>query len=635
VTALSDEEVDNGQFESVNDLTSLVPNVTEGAEGVPNVRGVSGTGASAGGAALISGARPRVTTSVDGATGSYFGEAYNLESLWDVEQVEFLRGPQSTNQGRAASAGAVVVNTKDPSFDWEAAVRAGYESASNEKLLAGMVSGPLIEDQLAFRLTAQGSLADSYIDYKLDDGFDWPWDPEETQRSEVRGKLLWLPEFLPDFSTQLTVSRRDLEGEYMHRINNPYEDMTLDGEVANQRISDATDTAITWDSDYVLSNSLTAFFSYTHGDVESSFEQAGNTGTTGNTELSMTMDVEEQSNTIDSRLVHDPVNGRLQGVLGFYVFQREQDLSVSNAVAPYIFGDDSVLTTAVYGESTFKATPSLSVIAGGRVERDQQERDVEATIRGNTGRVLTDIDDVLLLPKVGVSYEFAPENTASLTVRKGYTPGAGALDFTDASYYEYDREEVLTYEALTHLTLLEGKIVVDGAAFFNDYSGYQASIDNKVVNVDAAQSYGAELSASWLVAGGLTLSASTGMLSTEITESPNSVTDVEGNEFANAPAFTARLAAKQEFTNGFYVGGDTNYVSEYYTEATNDEEFAAGDYVLLNASAGYEAKSYSVRAFARNLTDETVILTQFARGGVSEARVGTPRTFGLTVDYRF
>lgn len=51
---------------------------------------------------------------------SWNGQRYVDASPWDVEQIEVLRGPQSTTQGRNTMAGAIVVNTKDPTFDWEA-----------------------------------------------------------------------------------------------------------------------------------------------------------------------------------------------------------------------------------------------------------------------------------------------------------------------------------------------------------------------------------------------------------------------------------------------------------------------------------------------------------------------------------
>ncbi|PTY38693.1 hypothetical protein BGP77_10955 [Saccharospirillum sp. MSK14-1] len=625
VTALSDEEVDNGQFESVMDLTSLVPNAIEGAEGVPNVRGVSGSGGTAGGVTLTSGAKPRISTSIDGMSDAYFGEGYNLDSLWDVEQVEFLRGPQSTLQGRSASAGAVVVKTKDPSFDWEAAVRAGYETADEETLLAGMVSGPLIEDQLAFRLSAQGSLADSYIDYKLDDG--WPWDPAETTRTDVRAKLLWMPEFLPDFSSQLTFNQRTQEGEYMRRVTEPYDDYVLDGDLAdiNHRVTDSTSQALVWDMDYILSNDLTAYVTYTHGNVDSSFEMAGN----GSSNIGMSMDVTEVSNTLDSRLVYDPSAGRLQAVVGTNFYQRTQDIVVVRGSG--IDGDGSVLTGSVYGDSTFALTDSLNLIAGGRLEAENQKRDVSAY--GNP--LDSDVDTLVLLPKVGASYEFLPQNTVTATVRKGYTPGGGAVAFDGSyDYYEFDREEVITYELLSHLSMLEGGLVVDTALFYNDYSDFQNFSGGKIVNVESGRNFGAELSASLQATAGLSLTASMGVLSTEVTEASGAVADLEGNEFANAPAFNASLGAKQNWNSGVFLNGSANYVGEYYSDGTNNEDHKAGDYYVLNSAVGYENDDFTVRLYGRNLTNETVILSQSTRT-VKEARVATPRTFGLTVDYRF
>lgn len=71
-------------------------------------------------------------------------------SLWDLEQVEILRGPQSTQQGRNALAGAILFRSKDPTFDPEYRIR--LEAGSNSlKRVSYLVNQPLIDGKLALR----------------------------------------------------------------------------------------------------------------------------------------------------------------------------------------------------------------------------------------------------------------------------------------------------------------------------------------------------------------------------------------------------------------------------------------------------------------------------------------------------
>ena len=111
-------DMDKGGENSVYDSVAATPNATHNGAGIINIRGVEGTGPGTGYNTLVSGSRPRVSTTVDGMSESWNGQRYVDVSPWDVEQVEVLRGPQSTTQGRNTLAGAIVVNTKDPSFDW-------------------------------------------------------------------------------------------------------------------------------------------------------------------------------------------------------------------------------------------------------------------------------------------------------------------------------------------------------------------------------------------------------------------------------------------------------------------------------------------------------------------------------------
>ncbi|HET9397048.1 MAG TPA: TonB-dependent receptor plug domain-containing protein, partial [Nitrospiraceae bacterium] len=76
------------------------------------IRGVNSEG-------LTSGA-PLASLYIDGAAQTKMGTRRGSRGLWDVEQVEVYRGPQSTLSGRAALAGAVYISTRDPSHDSDA-----------------------------------------------------------------------------------------------------------------------------------------------------------------------------------------------------------------------------------------------------------------------------------------------------------------------------------------------------------------------------------------------------------------------------------------------------------------------------------------------------------------------------------
>ncbi len=99
------------------------------------------------------------TDGIDGSVGIFVDGVYNgrqgmvSSDFNDIADIELLRGPQGTLFGKNTTAGAVVINTKKPSFTPEFAAEATAGSEGLKQVKA-TVSGPLIADKLAARLSA-------------------------------------------------------------------------------------------------------------------------------------------------------------------------------------------------------------------------------------------------------------------------------------------------------------------------------------------------------------------------------------------------------------------------------------------------------------------------------------------------
>jgi len=93
------------------------------------------------------------TLYVDGVRLGDKSTAFGPDMLWDVRSIEVLRGAQSTLQGRNALAGAIYLNTNEPTYSFDA--RARFIAAEGGDYSTSIaVGGPIIDDVLAFRLTA-------------------------------------------------------------------------------------------------------------------------------------------------------------------------------------------------------------------------------------------------------------------------------------------------------------------------------------------------------------------------------------------------------------------------------------------------------------------------------------------------
>ncbi|MEM6499999.1 MAG: TonB-dependent receptor, partial [Pseudomonadota bacterium] len=183
VAVITAEDIELRSLIDIPDVLSQTANVTSNG-GTRNVgiRGISRLPFSAGGTGDLS------TTYYDDVAITNNAVQFISQNLWDVDQVEFLRGPQSTNFGRNALAGALVIRSKAPQVD-------GYRGAArleagNFDTLAveGMVNLPVTENS-ALRLTAEHSQDRGFVD----NVFTGANDDGRSEFSTLRGQYLVEP----------------------------------------------------------------------------------------------------------------------------------------------------------------------------------------------------------------------------------------------------------------------------------------------------------------------------------------------------------------------------------------------------------------------------------------------------------
>ncbi|MEM9879360.1 MAG: TonB-dependent receptor, partial [Pseudomonadota bacterium] len=199
--------IDREEIVDLLDVLLRIPNVTTGS-GFGNdfsIRGIGRRGATGAGAGIAS------NVYVDGSPISPLALNRGPLSLWDVGQIEVLRGPQSSVQGRNALAGAIVISTNDPTYEFGGQVRATY-GRYNDVQLAGAIGGPIVQDQIAARIAVDYQNFDGFITQRFNENFeDAPDDVQANARESilVRGKLLVEPKGLPSFATKFTVDYID------------------------------------------------------------------------------------------------------------------------------------------------------------------------------------------------------------------------------------------------------------------------------------------------------------------------------------------------------------------------------------------------------------------------------------------
>ncbi|ADZ90626.1 TonB-dependent receptor [Marinomonas mediterranea] len=626
VTVVSGEDIENGDAKTINDVVTQSPNVVTAGFGTVNIRGINGSGATTGYYATVSGSRQRIDTSVDGVSDAFTGYNFNGSGVWDLQQVEVLRGPQSTTQGENSIGGAIVVKSNNPTFYSESAARLGletYENGNVMKNLAVMNSGA-ITDNLAYRIVADGTDGKGFLSYDGETD-KVPVDPEESNTLNLRGKLLWMPTSNEDFTIKLTANHRKADGSYLNWANwkngsgNEDETFTLnESNYDNTRIQDSETNNLSVEVNYPISKGIASATTISTNSQKNRFDQYPE---------EETYTFKDETNAFESKLLYNAPDSNLSGVAGIMVADRDNTLDNVNTK-----GKTSEERAGFYTDVTYKLTQKFAFNAGGRFQYEKQSRYYKN--RG-TVNIDKDMSDDIFLPKIGASYVINDSTNVGFIARKGYNSGgigyddgwrSGQGQVYSAETYEYKSETVHAYE-LSSKTQFDNGSSVRIALFYNKYSDYQALSDSRIRNVSSAHTTGLEMEATQRLNPNLELRQSIGYLESEIDKNDS----YKGNELSNAPNWNAAVGVTALVGDNLTINGDATYVGESYSDLSNTEDYTVGNYTLLDASADYEIGDFTISAYVKNLTDEDVVYTINAG---SRAAVGQTRTVGVSATYR-
>ena len=179
VTAFTERQIEQAGIARQSDYLSMMPNVT-----LVSTANIGDTQVSIRGLVSTRDAESTFAYVVDGVLSTN-PNSFN-EELLDVQQIEVLKGPQGALYGRNATAGAILVTTKEPGEEFEGKVKVGAGNNAS-KNTSVVLSGPLADN-------VRGRLAASY---RKTDGFysnTFTGENDSVDFSEdktVRGRLIW------------------------------------------------------------------------------------------------------------------------------------------------------------------------------------------------------------------------------------------------------------------------------------------------------------------------------------------------------------------------------------------------------------------------------------------------------------
>ena len=631
VTAITEQEIEDGDITSLRDIANNTPNFTTYTPSRNfvnySIRGSSNFNFFA---------RDPVAFYIDDVPYDYVN--FLGVEVFDIERVETLRGPQSTLYGKNARAGVVNIITKQPSDEFEFNGNIGYGNFNNFDVQARL-SSPIVEDKLAFSLSGSYEERDGYTENTFLDT-----DIDSQSGFTTRGKLLWTPS--EDVSVAFNVSvdgyddgaqpfvilqsddpfetEQDFEG--FNDLNNDTQSIRVDYEHSAFRLTSITarrfsDTNFEYDSDGGIS-AIAAVFA---------------------------VDVNSTVLSQEIRLQSPEESERFEWIFGGYYESR--DFNVDESSFATSFGVDITEaeidedTFAFFGQASYKPIEALTLTVGLRYEFFDTTLDKAdfAEFGGTPTLSFEDVeqDDEILLPRFTAQYNFSPNLMVYGSIARGYNPAGVNYEATVEEVLRYDTETSTNYEIGLKSSLFRDRLNLNLAAFYSPVEDFQLLVSDdsgfsrQIGNADAdIAGFEVELRAAPFE--GFDVIAGFGYVDATFDDFTNPFRNlqIDGNRLPYSPDYTYNVALQYRANPGIFTRLELQGFGTTVFDNAND--FKQDPFVLVNARLGYERDNYGIYFFANNIFDVEYLATAFnfvALGDI--ASFGAPATVGFQVRSKF
>lgn len=255
--------------------------------------------------------------------------------------------------------------------------------------------------------------------------------------------------------------------------------------------------------------------------------------------------------------------------------------------------------------------------------------------------------------RASLAYQIAPDSNLFASYSRGYKSGGfdfnGGSLFDDGTQVPYEPEFVNAYEIGSKNRFFDGRLLFNLTGFYYDYTDLQVfrlTGDGPLTD-NAAEStiWGVELESALDVTDNFTLEATVGYLDATydeyVVEVPVLIS-YAGNRLNYAPEWTVHVAAEYTVPLGTAdLTGRVDYSwrSDTFFDRGNTALDTQEAYGLLNARLRYDADTFYVDLFGRNLTDEEYVTGQLINPPFScncrTVNLGNPLTYGVTFGVRY
>ena len=657
ITALSAKQVNEFRLWNSKELTAIVPNMFSNNSGdernVTSIRGITTTSYD-----------PAVATYIDGV--NQFSLDTYIGTLFDVERIEILRGPQGTLYGRNAMGGVINIITKQPSNTINAFAEINIGNYNQQRYTVGF-RAPLIKDKLYFGMAGVYNTRNGFYTNNF---YNSSYDKLHTFTGNYYLKYLPANNWAITLNVKNQNNRNNgafpLSGTVEDAFSSPY---IIEQNATAKMIDNNLNASLAINHAGAVFNfsSLTAWQNnhrYYNAPLDGDFSPLdaitiiNNYGDKWNNVKVFTQEFRFSSAASNS--------SKLKWTAGTYFFNQ----NVPNKQATHygkdagIFGvPDTDFSTinistgknngiAVYGQLNYSITKKLDLIGGLRYDYENKKLDVQGEYAKDGEASFVTLPDTsatanfnAVSPKLGLNYAAALNTNIFLTYSRGYRTGGLTQLSSDPSQpplYPYKPEYSNNIEAGIKNSFYNDRLQLNITAFYTLVTDAQVPTlilpDAITVtkNTGKLNSKGIELELSATPAKGLQFNYNFGYTdamykSLKISQNGEAV-DLNGKKQIFTPEYTSMLAAQYAYTINkkqqisIIVRGEWSSLgTEYFDLANNIKQ---SPYNLFNTRVGISTKHFDLFFWDRNLSSKKYIAYAYDFGAV---HLGDPKTYGVTL----
>ncbi len=659
ISSLNAKQVTAFNLWNTKEITGIIPNVYSADPGdnrdVTSVRGIA-----------TSSYDPTVTTYIDGV--NQFSLDSYIPTLFDIERIEVLRGPQGTLYGRNAMGGVINIITKQPTNTKTGFLDISLGNYNQRRITAG-IKTPLVKDKLFFGASILSNKRDGFY---TNDFTQSSYDNQNGFSGNYFLKYILSSRW--DINLNFKQLANENQGPFPlvfgaeDALNNPYRlnqnsTTTMKDKTSNTSLSIRyAGTGFNFSSQTAYQQNYRYYTTPIDGDFSpiDAISIINNYGNNWNNNKVLTQDFKFSSNY---------TNSKFKWTAGAFLFY--QDAPVKQAtrfgidanlmmIGDSLFSIINTSTTikkgfAVYGQATYALSDKLNMSFGLRNDYENQtqsilgeyQRDPSPDLYTTTADTLGRTNFNAFSPKISLDYQVNNNSLWYGNYSRGFRAGGLSPLSSDPSQpplLGYLPEYSNNFETGIKNNWLNNKLILNVALFYTKVT--DAQVPSLVLpdaititkNTGQLSSKGVEAELMLIPTKGLLLQYSFGTTNARFDKldiaSQGSTVNLAGKRPIFTPSSTSLLAAQYSYPVSselqIMLRGEWKYIGTTYFDLANSIE--QSPYHLLNAKLGMEYKKTALSFWAKNLAGTKYISYGYDFGAV---HLGDPAIFGTSFSYKF